>query len=79
VETVINISGSMEECNKVTLLVELADAWIRFDEDASKSVDDMFIPQDEGYFDDGIYLSEKITVMRDSATNVRIRGIIWGR
>ena len=77
VETVVSLAGNMQECNKVTFVVELGDAWIRFD--AAKSSSDMFIPQNEGYFDDGIYISDKITIIRDSSTNVRIRGIAWGR
>jgi len=38
----------------------------------------MLIPQDEGYFDDAIYISNKITIMRAGSTNARIRGIAWG-
>tara|TARA_Y100000034_G_scaffold134173_1_gene201840 strand:- start:920 stop:1249 length:330 start_codon:yes stop_codon:yes gene_type:complete len=79
VETAVNIAGAMEECNKISFIVELGDAWVRFDEDASKSTDDMFIPENEGYFDDGIYVSDKITIIRDASTNVRIRGVVWGR
>ena len=79
VETVVSLAGNMQECNKVTFVVELGDAWVRFDDDASKSSSDMFIPQNEGYFDDGIYIADKVTIIRDSSTNVRIRGIMWGR
>ena len=79
VETVVNLAGNMQECNKITFVVELGDAWVRFDGDAAKATTDMFIPQNEGYFDDGIYIGEKITIIRDSSTNVRIRGIVWGR
>ena len=53
-ETVIDISGTMEECNKVSLVVELADAYIEFDGDATTT--SMLIPQDEGYFDDAVYI-----------------------
>jgi uncharacterized protein (DUF1697 family) len=79
VETVVSLAGNMQECNKVTFVVELGDAWVRFDDDAAKSSSDMFIPQNEGYFDDGIYIADKVTIIRDSSTNVRIRGIMWGR
>ena len=34
-ETVLNLSGLMEECNKVSLVVELADAYLEFDGDPS--------------------------------------------
>jgi hypothetical protein len=76
-EDVVVISGNMEEANRVSLVVELGDAYIEFDDDASTS--SMYIPQDEGYFDDGIWIGSKISIIRGTSTNVRIRGIIWGR
>jgi len=76
-ETVVNVEGLMEECNKVSFIVELGDAYIEFDDDASTSA--MLIPQDEGYFDEDIYIGTKISIIRASGTNVRIRGIVWGR
>ena len=76
-EDVVTISGNMEEANKVSIIVELGDAYVEFDGDASTS--SMLIPQDEGYFDDAIYVGTKISIIRASGTNVRIRGIIWGR
>ena len=39
----------------------------------------MMIPQDEGYFDSDIYVGTKISILRATGTNVRIRGILWGR
>ena len=76
-ETVLDLSGLMEECNKVSLVVELADAYLEFDEDATTS--SMLIPQDEGYFDDNVYIGSSITIIRAGGTNARIRGIAWGR
>ena len=76
-ETVVNGDGLMEECNKVSFIVELGDAYIEFDDDATTSA--MLIPQDEGYFDEDIYIGTKISIIRASGTNVRIRGIVWGR
>ena len=76
-ETVVNVNGLMEECNKVSFIVELGDAYIEFDDDASTSA--MLIPQDEGYVDEDIYIGTKISIIRASGTNVRIRGIVWGR
>ena len=76
-ETVINLSGLMEECNKVSLVVELADAYLEFDDTATTS--SMLIPQDEGYFDDSIYIGSTISIIRAGAVNARVRGIIWGR
>ena len=76
-EIAVDIAASMEEANKVSLIVELGDAYIEFDGDAVNT--SMYIPQDEGYFDDSIYIGSKISVLRASGTNVRIRGIIWGR
>ena len=76
-ETVVDVDGLMEECNKVSFIVELGDAYVEFDDDATSS--SMYIPQDEGYFDDGIWIGSMISIIRAGADNVRIRGIIWGR
>jgi hypothetical protein len=76
-EDVVLLSGSMEEANKVSFVVELADAYVEFDGTASSS--SMLVPQNEGYFDEGIWLGTKISIIRAGSTNVRIRGIIWGR
>tara|TARA_Y100001951_G_C11224059_1_gene230584 strand:+ start:31 stop:360 length:330 start_codon:yes stop_codon:yes gene_type:complete len=76
-ETILNLSGLMEECNKVSLVVELADAYIEFDDDATTT--SMLIPQDEGYFDDSVYIGSKISIIRAGAVDARVRGIIWGR
>ena len=74
---VVVLSGNMEEANKVSLIVELADAYIEFDADATTS--SMLVPQDEGYFDDSVYIGTKISVIRAGGTNSRVRVIIWGR
>jgi hypothetical protein len=71
------VSIAMEEANKVSFVVELADAYIEFDEDATST--SMLIPQNEGYFDEGIFVGSRISIKRAGSTNVRIRGIIWGR
>ena len=76
-ETVVDISSLMEECIKVSFVVELGDAYVEFDGDATTSA--MLIPQDEGYFDSDIWIGSKISIIRSTGTNVRIRGIIWGR
>ena len=76
-EPVLDLSGVMEECNKVSLVVELADAYLEFDDDATTS--SMLIPQDEGYFDDSIYIGSKISIIRAGGVDARVRGIIWGR
>ena len=76
-ETAVDISSLMEECNKVSFVVELADAYVEFDSDATTS--SMLIPQDEGYFDDNVYIGTKISIIRAGGTNSRIRGIVWGR
>lgn len=71
------LAGNMEECNKVSFIVELGPAYIEFDGDATTST--MYVPQDEGYFDDSIWFGTKISVLRATSANVRIRGILWGR
>ena len=76
-EDAVTLAGEMEECNKVSFVVESADAYIAFDETATTN--SMLIPQNEGYFDDGIWFGTKISIIRASGTNARIRGIIWGR
>ena len=76
-EDAITLAGNMEECNKVSFIVESGDAYIEFDGDATTS--SMLVPQDEGYFDDSIWIGTKISIIRASGTNVRIRGILWGR
>jgi len=75
--TAVDITTAMEECNKVSFVVENGPAYIAFDEDASTST--MLVPQDEGYFDDSVYIGSKISILRATSTNARIRGIIWGR
>ena len=74
----VTLLGVMEECNKVSFIVETGDLYIAFDEDASTST--MLIPANEGYFDDSIYIGTKISVKRAANSGTpRIRGIIWGR
>jgi hypothetical protein len=75
-ETAVDIGANFEEVNKISFVVEVADAYIAFDEDATTS--SMLIPQNEGYFDEGIYIGDKISIIRGSA-GARIRGIVWGR
>ena len=76
-EDAIVLSGVMEECNKISFVVELGDAYVEFDDDATTTT--MMIPQDEGYFDSDIYVGTKISILRATGSNVRIRGILWGR
>ena len=71
------VTLTMSEANKVSFVVELADAYIEFDDDATTS--SMLVPQNEGYFDDGIWIGTKISIKRAGSTNARSRGIIWGR
>tara|TARA_R100000234_G_scaffold119589_1_gene102967 strand:+ start:54 stop:374 length:321 start_codon:yes stop_codon:yes gene_type:complete len=76
-ETAVDLAANFEEVNKISFVVELADAYVAFDEDATTS--SMLIPQNEGYFDEGVFMSNKISIIRSSSTNARIRGIVWGR
>ncbi len=73
----LSLSGVMEEGNKLSFVVELGDAYIEFDGTATTS--SMLIPQNEGYFDEGIWIGTNISILRASSTNARIRGIVWGR
>tara|TARA_B100000749_G_C18425383_1_gene465413 strand:+ start:1317 stop:1640 length:324 start_codon:yes stop_codon:yes gene_type:complete len=74
---VVILAGNMEECNKISFVVELGSAYIEFDGEASTTA--MYVPQDEGYFDDSVWIGTKISVLRATSTNVRVRGVIWGR
>ena len=74
---VVLVTGNMEEANKISLVVETGDAYIEFDADATTS--SMYLPADEGYFDNEVWIGTKISVIRATSTNVRVRGIIWGR
>ena len=76
-EDAITLAGNMEECNKVSFIVESGDAYIEFDGTATTS--SMLVPEDEGYFDDSIWIGTKISIIRAAGDNVRIRGILWGR
>ena len=77
-QTAVAIPGNMEECNKISFIVETGDLYIGFDEAARTTT--MLIPANEGYFDDSIYIGSKVSVMRSSGSGTpRIRGIIWGR
>ena len=76
-ETALDIGANFEEVNKVSLVIELADAYIAFDETATSS--NMLIPQNEGYSDSGIYVATSLSIIRAASTNARIRGIAWGR
>ena len=76
-EDAVTLVGSMEEANKVSFVVELGDAYVEFDGTATSS--SMLIPENEGYFDEGVWFGTKISIIRASSTNVRIRGIVWGR
>ena len=74
----VALAGVMEECNKISFIVEEGDVYVGFDEDATTTT--MLIPKNEGYFDDAIYISTKVSVKRkDGSGQPRIRGIIWGR
>ena len=74
---VVTLAGNMEEANKISLVVETGTAYIEFDDDATTS--SMYVPADEGYYDTDIWIGTKISVIRATSTNVRVRGIIWGR
>jgi hypothetical protein len=73
----LDIAANFEEVNKISFVVELADAFIEFDGTATSS--NMFIPQNEGYSDSGIYVATNLSIIRSASTNARIRGIAWGR
>ena len=78
----VSVAGNMEECNKISFIVETGDLYVGFDEDANRTVGSatMLIPANEGYFDDSVYIGSRISVQRAANSGTpRIRGIIWGR
>ena len=79
-QEIVIVSNFMEECNKISFIVETGDVHIAFDEEATLTT--MLIPENEGYFDDSVYIGSTIKAMRaagQSGVTPRIRGIIWGR
>ena len=76
-EDAVVLAGNMEECNKVSFIVESADAYIEFDSTATTN--SMLIPENEGYFDDSVWFGTKSSIIRAGSANARIRGILWGR
>lgn len=84
---VASLSGRMEEGVRVALIVDLYDAFIRFDADAERAdsngdgiIESIFIPAGRGYFEDQIYVSSRISAINAVAgQNCRVTGIIWGR
>ena len=70
----------MEEGNKISLYADLNDVFVEFDGDAKSDGSSMLIPVNTGYFEDGIYITEKISMINATpGKNARIRGILWGR
>ena len=77
-EEIASISGTMQEGNKVSLIVELYDAYVEFDGDATSS--SMLVLADTGYYDSNIQITSNISMINKTAgQNARIRGIVWGR
>lgn len=78
-EDILTITG-MEEGNKISLYVDLNDVYIEFDGDAQSGGSSMMIPVNTGYFDEGIYITERISMRNTTpGKNSRVRGILWGR
>ena len=85
-ETVIDLTGYMQEAVKLSLIVDLNDVYINLDSAATASassdgtVHSILIPSGSGYTEDNIFISGSITAINASAgNNGRIRGIVWGR
>ena len=93
-EDIINIQNEMRECNRLSILVDNADVFIRFLErddatgvaerttDSVNHVESIMLIEGSGYFDDNIQLEGRVAVIKadpDSNDTPRIRGIAWGR
>lgn len=75
------IATRMSEGLKVSFVVELFDAYVRFDGTAATDgTDSMLIPAGTGYSEDNIFIETRISIINATAgNNARIRGCIWGR
>lgn len=78
---IATIATRMEEGLKVSIVVESADAYVRFDGTAATDgTDSMLIPAGTGYSEDNIYIGTRISAINATVgSNARIRGCIWGR
>ena len=76
----LNLSNlGLNRINKISLVVELYDAYVKVDGTATVGATSMLIPAGEGYFDDGVNIQTNISFINASAgNNARIRGIAWG-
>ena len=79
-EDALNLSArGLNRVNKVSLVVELFDAYLRIDDIATATSVSMLIPAGEGYFDDGVNIQTRISFINaEAGNNSRVRGIAWG-
>ena len=86
-ETVIDLTGHMEEGHRFTLAGDGFDgAYINFDADATKvassdgTIHSTLIPVNTGISLEDFFISNKITAINEvDGSNATIHGIIWGR
>jgi len=69
------LSG-ITEAHKVSFIMEGGDGYLAFDEDADNTK--IFLKDGEGYSDDKLKFTSKISIIRDAGVNVTLRGVIWG-
>jgi len=76
--TVLTVTDSMSEANRITLVADKADLYVNFNGDATSDGTSMLIPAGTGYTDEFIRLTGKISIMRAGNHNGRIIGAVWG-
>lgn len=69
------LSG-ITEAHKFSFVMENGDGYLAFDEDADNTK--IFLKDGEGYSDDEIKFTSKISIIRDAGVDVTLRGVIWG-
>ena len=68
----------MEEGNKISLYIDLADALIEFDDDATET--SMLITENGSYDENNIFITSRISIKNAKAgKKTRISGMLWGR
>ncbi len=75
-EDAATLAGTLEEAVKVSIVVDLYDAYVEFDGTATTS--GLLIPAGEGYSDQNISILTRISILRATANNPRIRIALWG-
>ena len=82
-ETVLDVSDYMEEANRISIMVETQDLYVRFDGSAATDTDpglSLYMPTGGTYTESDIKITGIISIINaTNGSNGRIRGTVWGR